>query len=168
MHGPRERLDGGGGLRHTRTTARRALPWPGTPLGDLWRACDMVRERRGDSHVNAWVTAGVDAVEINVLSELWRNLPLGSVTLAQMQWSQADLEAALARLRARGLVTDGNADAIAGPELTAAGRELRDDIERATDAQERPLVEALGADADELLALLDPWAKAIAAAMPKM
>jgi hypothetical protein len=32
-----------------------SLGYPGTPLGDLWRAADLVREHRGDSHIIAWV-----------------------------------------------------------------------------------------------------------------
>jgi helix-turn-helix protein len=147
-------LEGASREGHPMYTALRALPWPGTKLGDLWRACDMVREHRGDSHVNAWVSMGMHPVEVNVLSELWRNVPLGSVTMMQMRWSRGDLDAAVGRLTERGLVTGG--------ELTAEGRRVREEIETATDAQERSLVEALGDDADELLELLDPWARAIA------
>jgi hypothetical protein len=147
-------LDGASREGHPMYTALRALPWPGSPLGDLWRACDMVREHRGDSHVNAWVSMGLHPVEINVLSELWRNVPLGSVTIMQMGWHRRDLDAAVARLTDRRIVAHG--------ELTDDGRRLREEIETATDAQERSLVEALGTDADELLGLLDPWARAIA------
>jgi DNA-binding MarR family transcriptional regulator len=147
-------LDGASREGHPMFMALQALPWPGTVLGDLWRACDMVREHRGDSHVNAWVSMGLHPVEINVLSELWRNVPLGSVTMMQMGWGRRDLEAAVVRLRDRGLMERA--------ELTDEGRRLREEIETATDAQERSLVEALGTDADELLALLDPWARAIA------
>jgi DNA-binding MarR family transcriptional regulator len=147
-------LEGASREGHPMYMALRALPWPGTKLGDLWRACDMVREHRGDSHVNAWVSMGLHPVEVNVLSELWRNVPLGSVTMMQMGWSRRDLEAAVERLTERGLVTRG--------ELTEEGRRVREEIETATDAQERSLVEALGDDAEELLELLDPWARAIA------
>jgi DNA-binding MarR family transcriptional regulator len=139
---------------HPMFTALRALPWPGSPVGDLWRACDMVREHRGDSHVNAWVSMGLHPVEVNVMSELWRGVPPGSVTIMQMGWSRQDLAAALDRLAERGLVADH--------ELTDDGRRLREEVEHATDRQERSLVAALGDDADELLALLDPWARAIA------
>jgi DNA-binding MarR family transcriptional regulator len=139
---------------HPMFTALQALPWPGTQLGDLWRACDMVREHRGDSHVNAWVAMGLHPVEINVMSELWRKVPLGSVTMMQMGWTRQDVDAAMTNLAERGLVVDH--------ELTDEGRRLREEIEQATDAQERTLVDAIGADADELLGLLDPWARAIA------
>jgi len=136
----------------------RAIGFPGSPLGDLWRACDLVRERRGDSHRNAWVTAGFDPVEINVLTELWRGVPVGSVTTNQMGWTVPDCTAALARLTETGLVAAG--------ELTDEGRSARDEIERATDRQERALAEALGANAEELFALLDPWARAVVTSGP--
>jgi hypothetical protein len=136
----------------------RSLDWPGFPVGDLWRACDMVREHRGDSHVNAWNAAGFDPVEINVLSERWRGLPAGSITTGQMAWSRADEAAAVDRLRARGLLDDDG--------LTGEGTSAREAIETATDAQERELVEALGRDVDELFALLLPWARAVNAENP--
>ncbi len=50
------------------------------------------------------------------------------------------------RLTARGLVAD---DA-----FTDAGRAAREAVERATDAQMRPAIEALGDDADELITTL--------------
>jgi hypothetical protein len=49
----------------------RSLGFPGHPLGDLWRAADLVREHRGDSHVIAWAVGGADAVEILLLTEQW-------------------------------------------------------------------------------------------------
>jgi hypothetical protein len=137
----------------------RSLGLPGSPLGDLWRACDLVRERRGDSHRNAWVSAGVDPVEINVLTELWRGVPVGSVATNQMGWSQADCDEAIARLTDAGLVSDG--------EITSAGRELRDAIEAATDRQESVPAGVLGSDAEELFALLGPWARDVVTSGPR-
>jgi hypothetical protein len=135
----------------------RSLPWPGTPLGDLWRASDMVRERRGDSHRNAWQAAGLAAIEIQLLTERWRTTTNpGSTTAAGLGWPTAAIDGALDHLRRRGLVEGDRA-------LTAEGRAFRDEIELATDRQERPLVEALGDDAGELLDLLAPWARAVVA-----
>jgi hypothetical protein len=135
----------------------RSLPWPGTPLGDLWRACDMVRERRGGSHLNAWVAAGLDPVELLLLTEQWRTKPNpGSAGAAGMGWSDAEAAAGRDGLRARGLLD-------AGDRITEAGRGLRDEVERATDRQERPLVEALRDGVDELFDLLAPWARAVVA-----
>jgi hypothetical protein len=138
----------------------RSLGFPGSPLGDVWRACDLIRERRGDSHRNAWVSAGFDPVEINVLTELWRGVPLGSVTTNQMGWSTDDCDGAVERL------TDGGL--IAGVELTPEGRAQRDAIEAATDRQEAALAAVLGRDAPELFELLGPWARAVVTSGPKL
>lgn len=132
-----------------------SLGAPGDPIGDLWRAADVVREHRGDSHVAAWVSAGVGAAEITVLTELWWRLPLRSYVRTR-GWSAEDIDAAVERLRADGLID--------GDGFTPAGEELRAGIEAATDRQQRGIVEALGDDADELFGLLEPWTKAIVAA----
>jgi hypothetical protein len=71
-------------------------------------------------------------------------------------WTDADLDAAYARLAGRGLVE--------GDGLTEEGRRQREDVERATDRQCRPIVDALGDDFEELLAILLPWGAAIRAA----
>ncbi len=126
------------------------LGWTGSLLGDLWRASDLVRERRGDSHRNAWVATGIDAVELCVLTDLWRPRAIGSGTST---WPDDAVAAAKQRLVDRGLVVND--------ELTDTGRALRDDIELATDRQERAAVEALGDDVDELFALMAPWATAM-------
>jgi hypothetical protein len=47
-----------------------ALPWPADPLGQLWHACTILREHRGDGHVAAWVAAGLNGLEANILTEL--------------------------------------------------------------------------------------------------
>jgi hypothetical protein len=130
----------------------RTLGRTGGALGDLWRASEMVRERRGDSHRNAWVAAGLDPVELAELTDRWRG---GSAfNSASGTWPEEDRAGARARLRDRGLLD-------ARDQLTDAGRELRDAVELATDRQERTLVEALGDDVDELFALLAPWARAV-------
>jgi Helix-turn-helix family len=136
----------------------RSLPWPGTSLGDLWRASDMIRERRGGSHLNAWTSAGLSSVEIQLLTERWRTTTNpGTTTADQMGFSDDEIGAALDRFRGRGLVGDDGG-------LTDEGREYREGIERATDVQEAGLVEALGDDVDELFDLMAPWARAVVAA----
>src|SRR5690606_23378896 len=87
---------------------------PGEPLADAWRLADQLREYRGDVHVNAWTMAGLDAVEIGLLTELYWGLPTRSYVRTRA-WSSADLDAAEARLEARGLMADG--------ALTERGRE---------------------------------------------
>jgi hypothetical protein len=125
---------------------------PGDPMGDMWRLADMLREYRGDAHTAAWTSAGLDATEIGLLTELYWGLPMRTYVRTRA-WSDAQLDGAESRLRARGLVADG--------ALTAAGRTLRETIERATDAQCEPMVAALGDGIDELVSLLAPWGHAI-------
>ena len=130
----------------------RSLPFPDDPIGALWRACDYVREHRGDGHIAAWVGAGVDPVEIGLLTECyWGMKP--RTYIRTRGWSDEQLDAGVARLEARGLLRD---DA-----FTDAGRELRRGIEFATDAMETRVVDALGEGADELFEILEPWTKAI-------
>jgi hypothetical protein len=132
-----------------------ALGYPGTPIGDLWRACDLVREHRGDSHIIAWVGHGLDPIQANISTELWWRLPLRSYVRTR-GWTEDEIDAALEDLRDRGLID--------GDSFTEAGEQLRADIELCTDHQERPIVDALGDDAEELLALLTPMADAVIAA----
>ncbi len=132
----------------------RSLPVPSSPLGAAWRYGDMLREYRGDSHTAAWVSAGFDATEIGLLSELYWGLPMRSYSRTRA-WTDAQFDAAHQRLRDRGLVDDVG--------FTDAGRAAREDVELRTDAQMRPAVGALGDDLDELVGLLTPWGTAIRA-----
>lgn len=129
-----------------------ALGVPDDPLGALWRRGDMLREFRGDSHIAAWVSAGVDATEIGLLTELYWGLPLRSYSRTRA-WTDEQFDAATERLESRQLIADG--------AFTDAGRDLRERIELDTDAQMGPALAALGDDADELFALLDPWGQAV-------
>ena len=133
----------------------RSLGFPGHPLGEMWRAADLLREHRGDSHVIAWAVGGADAVEILLLTEQWWGLPARSYTPTR-GWTGADMDAGFGRLQRRGLMT--------GEQLTDAGRAFREEVEVRTDELERPLLDALGDDLDELLDHLDAWAEAIIAA----
>jgi hypothetical protein len=128
---------------------------PGDPLGDLFRAGDRLREFRGDSHIGAWISAGFDATEIGVLTELYLGIPIKSYVRSRA-WSDDELDAAIDRLEARGLMADGG--------FTDKGRAEREAVEVATDRQMRPAVEALGDDAGELIDILSGWSQAIRAA----
>ena len=129
-----------------------ALGVPDDPLTALWRRGDMLREYRGDSHIAAWVSAGLDATEIGLLTELYWGLPLRTYARTRA-WTDEQFDAATERLESKGL--------IAGDAFTAAGRELRERIEVETDVQARPAIDALGDDVDELFAILAPWGEAI-------
>jgi hypothetical protein len=132
-----------------------ALGLPGDPIGDMWRLGDLLREYRGDSHTGAWISAGLDATEIGLLTELYLGLELRTY-IRSRAWSNEQLDAAEERLQTRGLVADG--------AFTDDGRALRETVEVATDRQLRPVVDSLGDDIDELISMLRPWGDAIRAA----
>jgi hypothetical protein len=127
---------------------------PGEPLADAWRLGDRLREYRGDSHIAAWTSAGFDATEIGMLSELYWGLPMRTYVRSRA-WSGQDLDEAEARLQARGLVADGG--------FTDAGRAAREAVEEATDRACQPIVDNLGDDIDELVGILGAWSKAVQA-----
>lgn len=133
----------------------RARPRLDDPYGRLWRAADVVREHRGDSHVAACVAAGLDPLRMNLLTELRVGYPVGEYTDTR-GWPVARRDAALTRLETDGLVADG--------ALTAAGREFRDRIEDDTDAAQAALVTALGGAADTVIDRLNTWSERCIAA----
>ena len=133
----------------------RSLPWPGDPVGDLWRAADLLREFRGDAHNAAWVASGVDAVEITLLTELWWGLGHNAYTWTR-GWNAEEIAAGMDRLRDRGLVD--------GEDITDAGLDVRVAIEVTTDRGDDAVVAAIGDDLEELLGLVGPWAKQVVAA----
>ena len=116
---------------------------------------DMLREARGDAHVAAWTAAGLDAVEIGLLTELYMRLPMRTY-IRTRGWNDEELDAACARLTERGWIE--------GDALTDEGSKQREAIERVTDGTMRRAIDAIGDDIDELLALLDPWGAGIRAA----
>jgi len=121
---------------------------PADPVQRLWWACDLVREHRGDSHVAAAAAAGLGAVEMNILTELWLGMPLLSYT-GTRGWSDDAMQAAVAGLGARGWVRDA--------ALTEAGRAVRSQVEARTDAQEQQIVDSIGSRLDAVCAQLDRW-----------
>lgn len=129
-----------------------SLPLPSGALGAAWRQADRLREYRGDAHVAAWTSAGLDATEIGLLTEPYWGLPLRTYVRTR-SWSDGDLDAAEARLEERGYLQGG--------AMTDAGRATREEIEAATDAQCRPALDRLGDDLEELLSILRPWGDAI-------
>ena len=129
--------------------ARQA--WPDEPVGRLWRACELAREHRGDSHVAACIADGLGPIAMNVLTELWVGMPLGSYS-ATRGWSAEQIEATAAELRAAGLLD--------GDNLSAAGRARRERLEATTDAMEQSIIDALSPDLDAVTAKLDEWSAA--------
>jgi len=135
--------------------ANAALPWPDDPLGTLWQAATVLREHRGDGHVAALVTAGLDGPE----SLVWR-VSRGGTNRAFYQqirgWTDDEWDAAATRLRARGwLGADG--------APTAVGLAAADELEATTDRLAASPWETLGSAAVERAAeLLSPLTLAAA------
>ena len=94
------------------------------------------------------MAAGHDAAEIGLLTELYWGMPTRTYVRTRA-WTDAQLDAAEARLTDAGLMQDG-----AAHRRTAAPTARH--IELATDAQMAPAIEALGGDLNELDDLLGP------------
>ena len=131
-------------------SALRSQPRLADPYGRLWRAADLVREHRGDSHLGASIAAGLDPVRMGILSEVWVGYPVGEYSSTRA-WPEEAHAAGVARLEADGLIADG--------AITEKGRAFRDGIEAATDAAQRDLIEALGNELDDVTARLDAWSQ---------
>jgi hypothetical protein len=129
-----------------------ALPWPADPLGQLWHACSILREHRGDGHLAACVTAGLNGLQANLLTELLVGWEPFAYT-ASRGWSPEAMQAGMASLEARGLVVGG--------ALSVEGRRLRSEIEASTDRSVQPVVDALGDDLPALVETLDGWSQRI-------
>lgn len=121
---------------HTVAVAHRELADPEAAGPRLDKRLRTLRYIRQHDHAEAWLQRDVTAAEMVILTALW----LGNDVPA------AD-ESAIARLTDRGWV-----DADRG--LTPAGKAARDDIEAETNERNDVDFAVLGADADELLAVL--------------
>ncbi len=105
--------------------AHSSLPWPDSPHLALWHAVTLLREYRGDGHVAALLSSGVDGCEAHITLA-----GTGVVSRESLQpyrgWSDAAWESAQQRLVRRGwLDSQGH--------LTEAGQRGRQAIERLTD-----------------------------------
>ncbi|HEY7801433.1 MAG TPA: hypothetical protein VIE40_02050 [Dehalococcoidia bacterium] len=148
----RRGLDAAEGAGHALFSGLKGLSWPEDPVGQLWRCCDMVREHRGDSHIAVWTRAMIAPIEIQLMSELQMGIPLKTYS-ATRGWTVEQMDAALDGMRAKGWMD--------GDGFSPAGRALREEIESDTDAMEVPIVEAMGDDFGDVIAILRPWAAAI-------
>ena len=129
-----------------------SVPLPDDPLGAAWRSADRLREFRGDAHTAAWTTAGLTAVEIGLLTELYWGLPLKTYVRTRA-WSDAELDTGIDELESRGRIADG--------ALTERGRQEREAIEVRTDEQCVPIVRALGDDFETAVAHLQRFSAGV-------
>jgi hypothetical protein len=136
--------------------ANAALPDPGAPHLQLWQALGAMREHRGDGHVTCLV-----ANEVTPCESLVMQAATGRSDRERLRtrrgWSEEEWQAAVARLRERGWLDDGE-------RPTPEGIAARDAIEADTDRLAAALVATLGADAVELADAVRPLAERIMAA----
>ncbi len=123
-------------------SALRSLPTPPSAQGRLWRAAELVREHRGDGHLAACVAAGLDAVTMNVFTELWLAYELGGYSSTR-GFTAEQLAGAVDGLTRRGWIADG--------ALTEAGRIARITLENTTDRTQDDLITALGDSVEDLI-----------------
>jgi hypothetical protein len=138
--------------------AHAALPWPDAPHLVLWHAISVLREFRGDGHVAALVTEGIDGCEALVTHGAAGDNPIPLELLKLTRgWPDDAWDAARERLRARGWLDGDDA-------LTAEGTAVRQRVETVTDDRALAPWRLLGEDdSDRLRALVRPWSKTIAA-----
>jgi hypothetical protein len=138
--------------------AHAELAWPAEPHLALWHAVTILREFRGDGHVAALVTEGLDGCEALVThGAAGGDNPPATILRTTRGWSDAAWGAAGDRLRERGLLDGGDA-------LTPAGVTVRDRVEQVTDDRAMAPWRHLGEDeADRLRTLVRPFSNAVAA-----
>lgn len=130
----------------------RAVEVPDEPFARLWRAADRLREYRGDSHIQVWSAAGFDPIEIGLLGDLYWGLAPRAHTGGR-GWSDDQLAAGEERLRSWGLLD--------GAGITERGRSARESIEAQTDAAMQRSLAVLGAHAETVISIVQPWGSAI-------
>lgn len=141
--------------------ANAALPWPDEPHLVAWQASTVLRESRGDGHVAALLTAGLDPCETLVMFGADTGLQPGYLQIAR-GWSEQEWAEAQERLRARGLVTEQ-------AELTTEGTVLRRWVEDRTDQSASAPWRGIGEDATtRLTELLTPISLLVAQANEAM
>ncbi|MGW1274938.1 SCO6745 family protein, partial [Streptomyces sp. NPDC002491] len=120
-------------------SAHADLPVPDEPHLAYWHAATLLREHRGDGHLAVLMSAGLDGLEAMVTHTATGRGMTPTWVSNSRGWSRDDWNAAVDRLRARGILDDGG-------ELTERGVTLREDIEQETDRLDRAPYERLGAD----------------------
>jgi len=146
----RAAVEAGSGIGRPLFSGLRDLEWPESQVGQLWRASELFREHRGDSHVAACVAAGLDPVEMNILTELYVGMAITTYS-ASRAWPEKALAAGVERLSDRGFVSDGG--------LTEAGQAFRDDLESATDQMQQPILDALGPNVESVVEATTKWSQ---------
>jgi hypothetical protein len=130
--------------------AHSAVRAPQDAVGLLWHCSTVLREHRGDGHLAAVATAGLEWPQAHVL-----RASFGDLDARQQEyrgWSDAEWATARDELDRRGLLG------------TTSGRDLVEQVEAATDELAAPAYRDV--DADRLVALLEPLAAKVHGELP--
>ncbi|MDH6547426.1 hypothetical protein [Streptomyces sp. SAI-041] len=120
-------------------SAHADLPVPEEPHLAFWHAATLLREHRGDGHLAVLMAAELDGLEALVTHTATGRGMTPSWVFTTRGWTRQEWDAAVARLRDRGLLdADG--------ELTERGVALREEIEAETDRLDLAPYEHLGAE----------------------
>jgi hypothetical protein len=133
--------------------ALQSLDVPANAHGRLWRAAELFREHRGDSHLAACATFDLDMAAMNVLTERWLGYPVGEYS-ATRGFTPEQLELACDGLRSRGWMD-------AAGNLTTSGQSARGEIEQRTDDGQAKVLRVLGDQIDDLFALCASVSEAV-------
>jgi len=138
-----------------------AVAWPEQPLMALWHASTLLREHRGDGHVNALLHTGLAPLESLILN----GVAAGSTPFMQRRrgWTTEEWEATRTLLVQRRLLTE--APPTDAQQLTSRGAELVDEVEAQTDRAALEGWARLGVDGcRRLVELVTPLREAALAA----
>ncbi len=149
----RQAAENAGTAARPLAAANRDLPWPDSPHLVLWQAATVLREHRGDGHLAALLTYGLDPCEALVSFAAIGAAPAAG--FAGRGWSPQEWTDARHRLAARGWIApDGSA--------TERAHKEREEIERMTDRLAAGPWRALGhSRAERLAQLLQPVLSAV-------
>ena len=134
--------------------ANAALTPADDPVMRLWQLATTLREHRGDGHVQALASAGLDGCEAHLVHAAEYGTP-DEVLRDNRGWTEDEWSAAIERLNDRGVLDQR--------QLTGSGRDLRRRIEEDTDRfAARPIDAALDTtEQQHLLDLLAPPAREV-------
>ncbi|MFD5053457.1 SCO6745 family protein [Streptomyces tendae] len=120
-------------------SAHADLPVPDAPHLAFWHAATLLREHRGDGHLAALLAADLDGLEALVTHTATGKGLAPKWIFSTRGWTREEWDAAVGRLRERGLI-----DAAGG--LTEQGTALRESVERETDRLDAAPYAHLGAE----------------------
>ncbi|WP_345622485.1 SCO6745 family protein [Streptomyces ziwulingensis] len=139
-------------------SAHADLPVPEAPHLAYWHAATLLREHRGDGHLAVLAAADLDGLEAVVTHTATGRGMAPRWVLTTRGWTEEDWDAAVGRLRGRGLLDDAG-------ELTERGGALRAEIEHETDRLDAGPYEHLGpAGVERLTELGAAFARAVVGA----